>query len=160
MTDKAIATFLQDRERLIAIACGIVKNRAVAEELVQESWLRWQEHNYPAHKARSIFGRIVANLARDSYRRRQTETRLIKEIVWEGGFEADSERLCIVRQDLCAVVQALLELPERTVTIFRMHCADGLNCAEIGRRLGLSRSRTHGLLEDAMVHVMLRLYTD
>lgn len=72
--DPGLRCFVDDRDRLIAIACRIVDSRAVAEELVQESWLRWDARDYPADKAAPIFRSIVANLARDWRRRQRTES--------------------------------------------------------------------------------------
>ena len=54
-------------------------------------------------------------------------------------------------------VKALRELPQRTVQAYRMHCMEGLSCAEIGRRFNQSRSRAHALVEEAIVQVTIRL---
>ncbi len=43
--DEAIAIFLGERNRLIWVAYRIIHNRAAAEEVVQEVWLRWQRTN-------------------------------------------------------------------------------------------------------------------
>ena len=157
MTDQVTAKFLEDRETLVSIARNIVKDHAVAEELVQESWLRWHQHDYPVNKARSVFRRIVANLAKDSFRRRKRERELLAYAAWQSADAPDSEQVCIARQELLVAVSALRELPKRTVQAYRLHCMDGVSCAEIGRRFNLSRSRAHALVEDAIVHVTLRL---
>lgn len=157
MTNRAANDFLEERENLIAIARSIVRDHAIAEELVQESWLRWHKHDYPEIKARSVFRRIVANLAKDTFRRRQRERELLGFVDWHGLSAPDSERIYIARQDLLVAVRALQELPARTVKAYRMHCMDGMTCAEIGRSLNLSRSRAHALVEDAIVHVTIRL---
>ncbi|MEM7731193.1 MAG: sigma-70 family RNA polymerase sigma factor [Pseudomonadota bacterium] len=151
----SLKTYVDEREKLIAIACRIVDDHAAAEDLVQESWLRWQQKDYPDEKALAAFKRIVINLAKDLYRRRQTEKRVFGDAIWQSSAVPDSELILLARQDLRLAVSALRELPPRSVKAFKMHCADGLNCAEIGRRLGLSRSRAHELVENAMVHVML-----
>lgn len=157
MSDQAAATFFKDRRKLMSIAIAIVGDQASAEDVVQQSWIRWAERNYEADKAGAIFRRIVANLAKDLYRRRQVESRILGEMARITGSEPDSERVYIARQDLLAVVRALRELPERSVLAFRMHAVDGLSCSEVGRRLGLKRSRAQVIISEAMVYVMLRL---
>ena len=67
--EQALTTFLRHREKLIAKACRIVESRAIAEEFVQDSWLRWHERQYPPQKSQQILRRIVRNLALDWLRR-------------------------------------------------------------------------------------------
>ena len=43
--DRAVAIFVGERTRLMRIAHGIVGNVAAAEDVVQETWLRWQRSN-------------------------------------------------------------------------------------------------------------------
>ncbi|MEM6904890.1 MAG: sigma factor-like helix-turn-helix DNA-binding protein [Pseudomonadota bacterium] len=151
-----LASFLEGRERLIGIACRFVESRAVAEEIVQESWLRWRGKEYDAAKARSIFSLIVANLARDWARRRRLEREVLAALGTEERGPC-SERAVSAREDLRVVIAVLDRLPGRTVTAFRMRSLDGHSYAEIGRRLGLSRSRAFELVEDALVAMMLAL---
>ena len=155
--DPGLNTYIYERVGLIALATRIVDSHAVAEEIVQESWLRWHRKDYPITKARAIFRRVVANLAKDRYRRLQKEHQVLRYANWHDLDAPDSERLYIARQDLHRAIQALQELPKRSVRAYRMHCMDGLSCAEIGRQLGLSRSRAHALVEDVIVHVTIRL---
>ncbi|MEM8823943.1 MAG: sigma-70 family RNA polymerase sigma factor [Pseudomonadota bacterium] len=155
MADPALQTFLKDRESLIAMACRVVESRAIAEELVQDTWLRWDKRSYPADKARPIFRRIVANLAIDWTRSRKTERQVLSELLLADSPSVCSERVVIARQDLRRVIDALDQLPRRSVKAFRMRFIDGLTSAEIGRRLGISLSRAHALTEEALVQIAL-----
>ncbi|MEM6481603.1 MAG: hypothetical protein AAF681_07135 [Pseudomonadota bacterium] len=119
--------------------------------------MRWHQHDYPVSKAKSVFRRIVANLAKDTFRRRKRERELLAYAEWQSAETPDSERVCIARQEFLVAVKALRELPQRTVQAYRMHCMEGLSCAEIGRRFNQSRSRAHALVEEAIVHVTIRL---
>ncbi|MEM8793730.1 MAG: sigma-70 family RNA polymerase sigma factor [Pseudomonadota bacterium] len=157
MTEKALQSFIEDREKLIAAACRIVESRAIAEELVQDSWLRWQQRDYPPHEAKPIFRSIVANLARDWLRRQRTETRFLKLHAALDEDRRDAERIVIARQDLARIVSALDQLPTRTVTAFRMSRVDGLTYAEIAKRLDTVPSRVHGYIVKAIAHVTLSL---
>lgn len=152
-----VLVFIQEREKLIALACSVVDNQSVAEELVQESWVRWQGRGYPVGDARAIFRRIVRNLALDFYRRSRTETKAMAQHLLPLDMVPDSERACIARQELACVVKALQRLPKRTVLAFRMRVIDGLSSTEIGQELCLSRSRAHELVRDALVEIMIAL---
>ncbi|MEV5967060.1 sigma factor [Kribbella sp. NPDC051952] len=41
--DEAVATFLGRRPQLTAIACRVLAGSSEAEDVVQETWLRWQK---------------------------------------------------------------------------------------------------------------------
>lgn len=153
----ALETFQQERELLISIACSIVHSRAIAEELVQDSWLRWGEQTYPQDKALPIFRKIVANLARDWYRRRRTETVILADQDRETQYHLDAERVMIARDDLGKIVAALAELPPRTVDAFRMSRIDGLTYAQIAQRLDTVPSRVHAYVVKTLAHLTICL---
>ncbi|MEM8793572.1 MAG: sigma-70 family RNA polymerase sigma factor [Pseudomonadota bacterium] len=157
LSEGAAAVLMRDREKLIAATCRIVQSRAIAEEIVQDSWLRWTGQDYPAEKAQAIFWRIAKNLARDWYRRNRIETQILAAEAVARETAPDSERIFSARQDLQRVVNALMQLPDRTVTAFRMHRIDGLPYATIARELQMSPSTAFKLVEDAMVHIVLSL---
>lgn len=153
----ALDTYLQNRRQLISLACSIVESQSVAEELVQESWLRWSQKNYPEKDARPILRRIVSNLAFDWGRRRSRELSAINDRALEPHLAPSSEHVVMARQDLIAVIHVLQALPKRSVSAFRMHIFGGKTYAEIGRKLGISRSRAYELVEDTLVRLALSL---
>ena len=155
--DLALAAYIDDREALIALACRVVESRAVAEEIVQESWLKWHGRDYTADKARPLFRRIVTNLALDWRRRRNLETETVAFIKLEEVSAPDTERVVSARQDLRIVVRVLRRMPKRTVRALRLRAEEGLSYTKIGQRLGLSQSRAHELVEDALVALALAL---
>ncbi|MEM8554197.1 MAG: sigma-70 family RNA polymerase sigma factor [Pseudomonadota bacterium] len=156
-TDTAVDAFVENRERLIAIACTMVESRAVAEELVQDSWLRWQGQTYHASGARQVLHKIVRNLAIDWCRRNSRERDIMKAHFAAEETAPDSERVISAREELRRVVRALKSLPPRTVQAFRMHRVDGQSYARIGKALNVSGSTAFGLVEDAMVEIALHL---
>lgn len=155
----ALRTFLDDRRSLVALACSIVENQSVAEELVQESWLRWHEKDYPAKDARYIFRRIVSNLSLDWGRRRSREYALLKEQAHTVQYAPSTEQIVIAREDLIQVIRSLQQLPRRSVTAFRLHMFSGKTYAQIGTKLGISRSRAYELVEDTLVHLAMTIDT-
>lgn len=155
--DPGLCNFIDDRDRLIAIACRIVDSRAVAEELVQESWLRWDGRSYPVEKARPIFRSIVANLARD-WRRRHTAEALIVDALPDARDDPrDGERIVIARQEVRTLVRALDELDPRVVTAFRLHRIEGLTMTQIAGLLDTVPSRVHAYIVKALTHLTCRL---
>ena len=155
-----LKTFITDRDRLIALACSITDNPAIAEELVQESWIRWHAKSYAEKDARPIFRLIVANLARDWHKRRKTENAYVVEQTGLVSSEVDSERIVIAQQELRCIVKTLNGLPPRVVQAFRMSRVDGLSYAQIAKRLDTVPSRIHGYIVKALTQISLALLDD
>ncbi|MEM8796113.1 MAG: sigma-70 family RNA polymerase sigma factor [Pseudomonadota bacterium] len=153
MADPALTTFVNERERLILIALRMVKSRAVAEELVQDSWLRWHEKSYPSEKALPIFRRIVSNLALDWTKSRKVEDRVLSELMLVEDFDFDPERIFIAREELDRVVKALEKLPKRTIDAFSMRYLDGATFAEIARQLNIPRPTAYSLVEKGLATI-------
>ncbi|MEM8688537.1 MAG: sigma-70 family RNA polymerase sigma factor [Pseudomonadota bacterium] len=152
-----VASFMDDREKLLALAQSIVGNSAIAEELVQDSWLRWSSKNYAPELARPILRRIVANLCLDWLRKHRTEQAGLKFFGLFLDLSPDAERIVISRQELERVIDVLGELPERTVVAFYMNRVDGQTLQEISDHLDISITRSHQLIREALVHLTLRL---
>lgn len=155
--DDGLQTYLADRERLISLAVRIVHSRAVAEELVQESWLRWDRRSYPADKATPIFRRIVRNLAFDWLRRDNMEKSILDSIDLVYDDPRDAERVVIARQDIIRLIRALEELDPRVVKAFRMHRFEHKTMAEIAADLGTVPSNVHGYVVKALTHITAAL---
>lgn len=153
----SVDAFVQHRSDLVEVARLIVNCPFCAEDIVQDSWMRWDAHSYPATRARPILVRIVKNLAIDWHRRRRRERAGIEAQKLLQHAAPDLEQVVNARQELEIVIEALRELPARTVRAFRMSRVDGLPCVEIGRRLGISESRAYQLVGSALIHVIKRL---
>ncbi|MEM9127711.1 MAG: RNA polymerase sigma factor [Pseudomonadota bacterium] len=151
--------FVDEREKLIATAVRIVNDRAIAEDLVQESWLRWASKNYQASQARLILLRIVKNLAIDWRRRRRVEFEALETHRLFQDSPYDAERIVGARQLLERVVQVIETLPPRTRLAFRYSRVEGLTLKETGRRLGVSESRASQLVSDAIIRIVAVLDT-
>jgi RNA polymerase sigma-70 factor (ECF subfamily) len=66
------AAFETERTRLFALAYRILGSRADAEDIVQESWLRWRGMEEPVHSAEAWLTTVVTRLAVDRLRSAQT----------------------------------------------------------------------------------------
>ncbi|MEM8790685.1 MAG: RNA polymerase sigma factor [Pseudomonadota bacterium] len=149
--------FLENREELVSIARAVVGDAAVAEELVQESWIRWQGRGYGSEAARRILHRIVRNLAFDLLRRRRVEAEVLQTYAVAPESGPDAEQVVVGRDQLARVAEALADLPERTRIAFTMSCIERCTYAEIAERLEISRPRAHQLVRQALVKITLRL---
>ncbi|MEM1384673.1 MAG: RNA polymerase sigma factor [Pseudomonadota bacterium] len=152
-----LRAFVEDRENLVRLARSYVQSAAIAEELVQDSWLRWHGRRYPERDAQFIFRRIVANLARDWWRRQKTERAVVDALSLAQDTVPNAERVVIARQDLARVVEALENLPPRTQYAFELSWHDGLSFAEIGKHLGVSKTRAYKMVGRALTELALSL---
>lgn len=156
-SDSRTTAFLEQRQDLVSLALRIVRSPALAEDLVQDSWFRWQGRAYPSDRARPILRRIVRNLALDWYRRQRIEGQVLTTYAIAQDDAPDTERVFSARQDLLKIVTALERLPDRSVKAFRLHRIDGLPYAKIAKRMDLSPSTAFKLVEDVMVEIVLAL---
>ncbi|WP_410791147.1 sigma-70 family RNA polymerase sigma factor [Kribbella sp. C-35] len=75
--DEAVATFLRVRPRLMAIGYRILASTSEAEDIVQETWLRWQRMDRtvvtkPHALLATIAIRLAINVSQSASRRRET----------------------------------------------------------------------------------------
>lgn len=155
--DPNLRAFVDDRETLIAIAYRYVDNPAIAEELVQESWLRSHAKHYQPDQLTPILRQIIRNLSIDWLRRQQTERNGLAELSELKEEAPDSERVIIARQTLRCVIRALQQMPKRTLKAFRLRRLDNLTYKEIGRRLNISEAGAYRLVADALVRVIVAI---
>ena len=157
--DQALTLYMAHRGELVNYASGIIGDRARAEDVVQEAYLRFSEA-----AARRLFDepvgylyRIVHNLAFDGLRRVSLEGRHVRRDAEQAGVAVAEERPSpeaelIARQELERVLAAIAELPERTRLAFEMHRFGNLKLKEIAARLGISTSMAHVLVVEAVRH--------
>lgn len=151
--DPALKILVDERDTLIAAACRIVDNRAIAEELVQDVWLRWHAKQYQPSQARALLLRMVKNLAIDWHRRRRIEFEAIEtqRVLQETPY--DAERIIGARQELERVVRVVEKLSPKSRLAFQYCRVEGLTLKETGKRLGVSESRVSQLVSDAIVRI-------
>ncbi|MEM8794490.1 MAG: RNA polymerase sigma factor [Pseudomonadota bacterium] len=152
-----VSLFCEDREQLLALARSIVKNGAIAEEIVQDSWIRWDGHSFEKDSSRWILRRIVSNLCKDWLRRQKVERSSLQVFSLFEEHAPDTERVVISRQELRIVVNALKRLPKRTLTAFRLNRLDGLTFVEIGAEMNISAPRAYQLVCEALLHLTIEL---
>lgn len=155
--DDTLSIFLTQRPALIRYAASLIGDRAEAEDLVQEAWLRfnavaasrWIEE--PA----GYLHRIVRNLILDGRRRQSLERRL---------FDANAERVAETvpsdepsasataeaKDELAIVRDTIAAMPERMRIAFEMHRFQGVKLVDIAAHLRISKSLAHELVVEGV----------
>lgn len=160
--------YVAHRARLVRYASRIVGSRSVAEDVVQEAYLRFTvqaggaEADPVLEPVRYLY-RIVRNLALDWLRRpRHPLASEIGDDLLTGVAAASPtpEADTMWRQEVELMEQALASLPERTRMAFEMHRLGGYTLQAVADRLGISVTRAHQLVTDAMTRCAARLDQD
>lgn len=154
---ETLELYLAHRSSLVNYASRILGDRAHAEDVVQEAYLRFdsaEESSAPREPLAYLY-RIVHNLSLD-VRRRVTRDRdrtvpaaaaQLRDIREE---RPSPEAEAGSRQELRVLEAALAELPERTRTALEMHRFHGHSLREIAAHLGISVGLAHGLVADGI----------
>lgn len=82
------------------------------------------------------------------------------EVDLHGGVGFDLDYVLARKEELDQLAQALLELPERTRTIFVLRRIEGMKNKEIAKRIGISVSAIEKHLSRTMLHLKRRLQDD
>jgi len=152
------------RNALVDYANGIVRDRARAEDVVQEAWERIEavERGRTLAEPLRYFYRVVRNLALDGRRaalreaqRKGADLTDISEVLADDMPTPDAE--VGSRDELRIVLESMNELPERTRTALFLHTVEGMKLREVAERLGLSVTFTHQLIAEGKLHCIKRL---
>lgn len=166
MSQKTVLSlFMTHRGALVDYASGIVGNRAQAEDLVQEAWLRLDQASSRSRLDQPLryLYRIVRNLALDGYRRTRRES----QVVTAGGLDVAAEissddrpspeTAALYKDQFELLREAMAELPERTRIALEMHRVGGCKLREIAAFLGISLPMAHVLVSEGVQHCKRRL---
>jgi len=137
--------FDEHADRLLGLACLLLRDRAEAEDVVQEAFLRLQRHaaslQQPTREA-AYLRSIVLNLARSRLRRRRLALwRRPPMSVAQGG----PDEVVELRDEQRRIVVALRRLPGRQRECLVLRYFEDLADAQIAETLGLKVTsvRTH-----------------
>lgn len=130
----------------------VIENRALAEEIAQEAYLKLSELKLEVKHPLAYCYQIVRNLAIDRKRRHRMECLLF--VAEEQGHDVATgagtpEQIAIARQQLTLVMQLLDRLPERVRQAYVLHRLDGLTQRDIGKLLGVSAALVNFMISEA-----------
>ncbi|MFT4090281.1 MAG: sigma-70 family RNA polymerase sigma factor [Asticcacaulis sp.] len=170
MDDKAqqLAAYLRHRKALIDYATPIVGERATAEDIVQEAWLRFSGVSRDAtaqvrpqvQKPVNYLYRIVRNLAIDVTRRLSPEVRgeAAEEVMEHLSDDAVGPEDSLLWQDeLRATLAAIETLPDLSRKALYLHRFRGLTYEAIAAELGVSQGQAYNLVRDAVAQCLHQL---
>ncbi len=147
--------FIENRAHLWRVARKIVSTAEVADDVVQDAYLRIADGSCERSVDRPMgyCCQVVRNMALDHCRRLRVESSYRcfdtdVELVDVPGFCTPDRRLC-ERQVIAAVESALAALPSRTRKAFEFHRIEGLTQREIAKRLGCALGLVNGLIAEA-----------
>jgi len=130
------ALFESEESALLHFALGIVRRRTVAEELVQEAFLRLQKVWDQVDNPRGWLYRSIRNLALNHLRDTPPEAQLDEE---RAAPDETLPRELLGRNEAIGTVRMLLaEMPEDDRALIRLKYHDDLKYQEISQRTGLS----------------------
>lgn len=140
-------------------------NEETASDLTQDAFVRLLSHDRAVHATpdnpRALLFQVARNLSIDFYRRERLAPRAdlseeeLRAIV---DLSPSAETVVYDKQRLAITAAALAELPDRTRRAFEMHRLQECTIAEVARQLGLSTTRTWGLIREAYRHIRQRLH--
>ena len=152
------------RGELVNYASRIVGDRAHAEDVVQEAYLRFSSAAADQAIAEPLayLYRVVRNLSLDLRRSLGRESdRLVADAdaaVGELPEDRPSPEAEVgARRDLLVIARALGELPERTRIAIEMHRFGGCSFRQIARHLDISVGLAHSLVIEGLEHCRRRL---
>ena len=157
-----LALYLAHRGALVNYASTIVGDRARAEDVVQEAWLRFgaAAENRRLEEPVGFLYRIVRNLAVDGRRRLTREGRTVEADHDAVDVPLDypsPEAEAVAREELRLLRRAIAELPERTRVALEMRRFGGLKLREIAARLGVSVTVAHEIVAEGIAHCRRRV---
>lgn len=161
--DPSLAIYMAHRDELVNYAHRLLRDRASAEDLVQEAWLRYSSRvadpgDLP-QPTKYLFA-IVRNLALDWLRRSAIhlpQPLTVETIETVASDAPSAERILYYRDELRSLEQILAGLPERTQVAFIMYRVERRTLQEIATHLGISVPRVHKMIKDALLHCTVNM---
>ncbi len=151
------AAYLEHRELLMGIAYRILGRVADAEDVVQETWLRWAAAGQEEiRNPRAFLIRVTTNLALDRLRRIKTRReQYVGEWLPEPVLTTPEpgERVELVESVSLALLVVLETLSPLERVVFVLNEAFGLSYAELAEILGRSPAAIRQIAHRARQHV-------
>ncbi|MEM6495678.1 MAG: sigma-70 family RNA polymerase sigma factor [Pseudomonadota bacterium] len=159
ISDDTAQFFREHREDLINFAASLVRNRGLAEDIVQDAFLQFAQKSRQRELEQPYAYLVgtVRNLAIGVIRRSVLEDRIfdaeVPDKMWQGlpAPEPDPEMVLEIKDDYRAFREAVHQLPSISRRALLMHLLEGMTFREIAARLELSVGRSHALIKDAML---------
>jgi RNA polymerase sigma factor (sigma-70 family) len=165
-SDSSLSIYIEHRDDLLNYANKYLQDRAIAEDVVQEAWIRLSARDGRGdeigHPLSYLYS-IVRNLALDWMRRGPREKTVTTETPpWDTMVDPSpsSEVVVLHRDEMRALMEAISELSEKVQTAFRMYRLEEKTLQEVASHLNVSIPRAHQMVREAGLHATERLFGD
>lgn len=155
--DEALAAFAEMRPRLMAIAYRLLGSTSEAEDVVQETWLRWQKTDRtvvsnPQALLTTMTTRLAINVSQSARRRRET---LVDRWAPEAGGAGDDPAAQAERREAVeeAVRLMMARLTPRERAAYVLREAFGYPYRQISERLQVGVANARQLVSRARAHL-------
>jgi RNA polymerase sigma factor (sigma-70 family) len=155
--DEALATFVETRPRLMAIGYRLLGSRSEAEDVVQETWLRWQKTDRtvvsnPHALLATMTTRLAINVSTSARWRHET---LVDRWASEAGDAGNDPAAQVERreavEEAVRLMMARLTPSERGAYVLRE--AFGYSYRQISERLQVGVANARQLVSRARTHL-------
>ena len=157
--------FEQYRAQLIQLSRGIVGSRDLAEDIVQDAFVRYASKvpEDTIDQPIAYLAQSVKNLSYDEVKSRAREQQVLKQefgeanllhLKQDGLFAQDTPT---DEETHALVYEALQELPVETRRAVVMHIVEGKKIREIAEKMGMSVGKAHSLVKDGTKHCRERI---
>ena len=151
--DTLAALYQTHRRQLLHTAARILGSRDLADDVVQDAYLKLLERPAPQDLREPVayLFQTVRHLAIDYLRRRALESRLFAghDGVEHAVSNAVAEDAAASHQALALAAQALARMSSRTRRAFELHRFEGCSQRDVARELGVSATLVNFMIRDA-----------
>ena len=147
------------RDKLYSYALRLTEKEALAEEIVQDAFLKiWLNRNEltEVHKFDSYLYAIVRNQCFNCLKRLAHESRLLKELSYSMTEMHNSNEESIVHKDYLQILNlAVKRLPPQQQLVYNLSRNYGLKYDEIATELNLSKNTVKAHLKKALSSIRI-----
>lgn len=162
---QAVEVYYEELRRFILSRTG---SAALAEDIVQETWIRAARTALPENP-RAYLYRMASNLAVDHLRKTSARQKIETADVFDDPANREvllhtvssstpaPEEQAAAREEFAILCNAIDELPDKCRTVFLLYRARGLSMKEIAEKLGLSPKTVENHIARALLHCRKRM---
>jgi len=139
--------YLKYKDYLLTLARGLLGERAAAEDVVHDVFVRFAESVAAFRLTGSLKGYLAtctANLARDQVRARVRRAEGLAPVAWNTGDEKGPEARAVATEQRVQLREALAQLPYEQREAVLLHLKADMKFKDIARLQQVSLSTTHG----------------